>query len=103
MLVLMVVFIDDIFCQFTLCLLRQRIMLLFQHLLANLHELFRYIVFKLEDIRETAFHSWIGLQHPVHLPRISCQDNNHIRIVRAEIRQQRFNDAHTIVFRVFTS
>ena len=81
MFVLVVIFIDDIFGQFTFCILRQRIMLLFQHFLANLHELFRRIVFKLENIRKTAFHSWIGLQHPIHFPCISSQDDNHIRIV----------------------
>ena len=96
----MIVLVNDIVGEFLFRLRSQLVVLVLQHHLPNLKQLGRCIVFKLEDIRETALQSRVRLQHLVHLLSISCQYHHDVWFILGQESKQRLNDTQAIVFRI---
>ena len=102
MLVLVIIFVDDILGQFALSLWCHCVVLLFKHLLSYLHQLLWRIILEIENIREAALHARIRLQHSLHFLSIARQDNNQVGIITTQIGKQCLNNTHTEISFVIT-
>ena len=71
--------------------------LLGNHLLADFQKLVRGVVLEAEHVREAAFDALVALQELLHGRGIARQDDDHVRVLPAEFRQERVHDDAAVV------